>query len=158
MREVTIYTDGSSRGNPGPGGYGTIIVYMNEMGERFEKELSGGYTKTTNNRMEVLAAIIGLEYLTEPCKVTIVSDSKYLVYTFQKKWIRSWEKNGWKNWKGESVKNPDLWKRMLTAMEGHDVKFEWIKGHNEHPENERCDKLAVKAAESAKKIDRLGLP
>lgn len=155
MREVIIYTDGSSKGNPGPGGYGTIITYFDEQGKRYEKELSGGFTHTTNNRMEVLAAIVGLEYLTEPCKVMIVSDSKYLVDTFQKRWIHGWEKNGWRNWKGVTVKNPDLWKRMLAAMKGHKVEFEWVKGHNEHPENERCDKLAVKAAETAKVRDRL---
>lgn len=156
MKKVTIYTDGSSRGNPGPGGYGVIVKYIDEDGELYEKELSGGYLHTTNNRMEVLAAIVGLECLIEPCEVTIISDSKYLVDAFQKKWIQSWQKNNWKNWKGVPVKNPDLWERLLVAMKGHRVSFKWIKGHNDHPENERCDKLAVEAAKSTKQIDRLG--
>ena len=157
MKKVTIYTDGSSRGNPGPGGYGTIIEYIDESGKKYEKELSAGYIKTTNNRMEVMAAIAGLEYLSEPCEVTIVSDSKYLVDTFQKKWIQSWMKNNWKNWKGQDVKNVDLWKRMMDSMKSHKVSFVWVKGHNDHPQNERCDELAVKAAEHPKFIDEAKL-
>ena len=153
MKNVVIYTDGSSRGNPGPGGYGTIIQF-NDNGTIYEKELGCGYLNTTNNRMEVLAAIVGLEFLTEPCNVKIISDSKYLVDTFQKKWIAYWIKNDWKNWKGQPVKNVDLWKRMMGAMSVHHVTFEWVKGHNEHPENERCDKLATSAADNPKYEDK----
>lgn len=153
MKDVVIYTDGSSRGNPGPGGYGTIIQFKDNNVIR-EKELSCGYLNTTNNRMEVMAAIVGLEFLTEPCNVMIVSDSKYLVDTFQKKWIMYWIKNDWKNWKGQPVKNIDLWKRMIGAMTNHNVTFEWVKGHNEHPENERCDKLATSAADNPKYEDK----
>lgn len=154
MKKVTIYTDGSSKGNPGPGGYGTIIQYVDDKGVAHEKELSCGYLNTTNNRMEVMAAIVGLESLMEPCEVLIVSDSKYLVDTFQKKWIDSWVKNDWKNWKGQLVKNIDLWKRIISAMSEHRVTFEWVKGHNEHPENERCDKLATSAADNPKYEDK----
>lgn len=154
MKDVVIYTDGSSRGNPGPGGYGTIIQFKDDNNVIREKELSCGYLNTTNNRMEVMAAIVGLEFLTEPCNVRIVSDSKYLVDTFQKKWIMYWIKNDWKNWKGQPVKNIDLWKRMMVAMTNHNVTFEWVKGHNEHPENERCDKLATSAADNPKYEDK----
>lgn len=145
MTEVTIYSDGSSRGNPGPGGFGTVIVYIGESGKRYEKEISGGYLNTTNNRMELLGAISGLEALTKPCKIKMVTDSQYVVNAFNKGWIYGWLK---KNWIGSSgpVKNVDLWKRMLKAMEKHDVTWSWIKGHAGHPENERCDALAVAAA------------
>lgn len=147
-RDILIYTDGSARGNPeGPGGYGTILVYVDSMGIEHQKEYSGGYQKTTNNRMELMAAIVGFEALTRPCNVTLYSDSQYLVKAFQENWIDSWIKKGWKRSQNEPVKNTDLWKRLLKAMEPHNVTFEWVKGHNGHPMNERCDKLATTAAD-----------
>jgi ribonuclease HI len=133
---IRIYTDGSSQGNPGPGGFGTILKYG-----RHEKEISGGFRLTTNNRMELLAVIIGLEAIKNPGeKVLVVSDSKYVVDAVEKRWVFSWEKNGFKN-----KKNPDLWRRFLKAYRQHQVSFQWVRGHNGHPENERCDLLAVTA-------------
>lgn len=150
MTEVTIFTDGSARGNPdGPGGYGTIIRYVDREGLAHEKEISGGYSKTTNNRMELMAAIKGLEALTRPCAVRLYSDSQYLVNAFNQHWIESWQKNGWTRGKAkEPVKNTDLWKRLLEAKSPHEVTFIWVKGHAGHPENERCDALATGAADS----------
>ncbi len=152
--EVKIYTDGSARGNPdGPGGYGTILQYTDNQGILHEKELSQGYVKTTNNRMELMAAIVGLEALKQPCSVILYSDSKYVVDAFNKHWIDSWIAKGWKRGKNEPVKNIDLWKRMLKAKEMHSVTFEWVKGHANHPQNERCDYLATSAADSGDLID-----
>lgn len=146
--EVTIYTDGSARGNPeGPGGYGTILVYIDSKGVEHQREYSAGYKKTTNNRMELMAAIVGLEALTKPCEVHLYSDSQYLVKAFNEHWLESWIKKGWKRGKNEPVKNVDLWKRMLKAVEKHKVTFHWVKGHNGHPMNERCDILATTAAD-----------
>ena len=146
--EVKIFTDGSARGNPdGPGGYGTILQYVDGKGQLHERELSGGYEKTTNNRMEMMAVIVGLEALNRPCKVTLYSDSQYVIKAFNEKWLDGWIKKGWKRGKNEPVKNVDLWKRMLKAKEPHDVTFVWVKGHNGHPENERCDVLATTAAD-----------
>lgn len=137
--EILIYTDGSSRGNPGPGGYG-VILHLNN--SQYYKELSQGYRKTTNNRMELLAAIVGLEALTkEGLSVLVVSDSKYVVDAVAKKWVFGWEK---KRFAGK--KNPDLWIRFLKVYRKHQVQFQWIKGHNNHPMNERCDFLAVEAS------------
>lgn len=145
---VSIYTDGAARGNPdGPGGYGTILHYVDGKGTIHEKELSQGYVRTTNNRMELMAAIAGLEALKAPCDVTLYSDSKYLVDAFNKHWIDGWVAKGWKRGKNEPVKNPDLWKRLLAAKEGHNVTFVWVKGHDGHEFNERCDKLATAAAD-----------
>lgn len=145
---VTIYTDGSARGNPdGPGGYGAIIVYVDAKGATHEKELSAGYKKTTNNRMELMGAIAGLEALTKPCSVKIYSDSQYVVKAFNDHWLEGWIKKGWTRGKNEPVKNIDLWKRLLKAMEPHQVEFEWVRGHNGHPMNERCDVLATTAAD-----------
>ena len=152
--EVCIYTDGSAKGNPdGPGGYGTILVYVDSKGVEHKKELSAGYKRTTNNRMELLAAIVGLEALNRPCKVKLYSDSQYLVKAFNEHWIDSWIKKGWKRGKNEPVKNVDLWKRLLKAKEPHQVTFCWVKGHNGHPENERCDFLATTAADSDNLFD-----
>lgn len=138
MAQITIYTDGSSRGNPGPGGYGIVLL-----SGKHRKEISQGYKLTTNNRMELLSVIVGLECLkNEGSEVTIYSDSKYVVDSVEKKWVFGWQK---KNFSGK--KNPDLWKRFLQVYPKHKVKFVWIKGHNENPENERCDELAVAAAE-----------
>ncbi len=146
--EVSIYTDGSARGNPdGPGGYGTILVYIDSQGIEHKKELSAGYKKTTNNRMELLAAIVGIEALNRPCKVKLYSDSQYLVKAFNDRWIDSWIKKGWKRGKNEPVKNVDLWKRLMKAKEQHEVEFIWVKGHAGHEQNERCDELATTAAD-----------
>ena len=139
--KVTIYTDGSSRGNPGPGGYGAVLL-----SGPYRKELSAGYAVTTNNRMELMAAIVGLEALKRPCQVELYSDSKYLVDAFNQHWIDSWLKKNWVNSQKKPVKNPDLWKRLLKAKEPHEVMFIWVKGHDGHPQNERCDKMATAAA------------
>ncbi len=144
--EVRIYTDGSSRGNPGPGGYGTVLLYTDSSGREHRRELSGGFRLTTNNRMEILAAIVGLEALIRPCHVDLYSDSRYLVQAISDGWVEGWIRRGWKRGKNEKVKNVDLWKRLMEAMESHEVVFHWVKGHAGHPENERCDVLAVEAA------------
>lgn len=138
MAKVELYTDGSARGNPGPGGYGAILRWGSH-----EKELSQGYRMTTNNRMELLAVIVGLEALTrDGLEVEVFSDSKYVVEAVKQKWVFGWEKVNFKK-----KKNPDLWKRFLLIYRKHKVNFNWIRGHNEHPENERCDVLATTAAD-----------
>ena len=147
MPHITIYTDGASRGNPGRGGYGVVLI-----SGKHRKELAQGFKFTTNNRMELLSVIVGLESLTkEGCEVTIYSDSKYVVDSVEKKWVFGWQK---KNFAGK--KNPDLWLRFLRIYPKHKVKFIWIKGHNENPENERCDELAVAAAEGGGLIEDVG--
>lgn len=153
--KVSIYTDGAARGNPdGPGGYGTIISFTDANGREHIREYSAGYKKTTNNRMELMAAIIGLESLIKPCDVDLYSDSQYLVKAFNEKWIDNWKKNNWKRGKKkEAVKNIDLWKRILKAKEPHNVSFHWVKGHDGHPENERCDELATNAADGDNLLD-----
>ena len=146
--KVEIYTDGSARGNPdGPGGFGTVLHYRDGSGQLHVKEISGGYKRTTNNRMELMAAVAGLEALNRPCEVSLYSDSKYLVDAFNQRWIDGWIKKGWKRGKNEPVKNIDLWQRLLAAKEPHQVTFIWVKAHNGHPENERCDFLATSAAD-----------
>ena len=146
--QVTIYTDGAARGNPdGPGGYGTVLQYRDTKGVLHERELSAGYKKTTNNRMELMAAIVGLEALNRPCRVDLYSDSKYLTDAFNQHWIEGWLKRGWKKADKKPVKNIELWQRLLKAMEPHEVTFHWVKGHDGHPENERCDRLATTAAD-----------
>ncbi len=148
MMHVTLYTDGAARGNPeGPGGYGAVLQYVDAKGNLHEREFSAGYRKTTNNRMELMGVITGLEALTKPCHVTVVSDSKYVTDAFNQNWIGSWVKNGWKTSAKKPVKNIELWQRLLRAMEPHQVEFQWIKGHHGHPENERCDALATGAAD-----------
>ncbi|MEF9939870.1 MAG: ribonuclease HI [Clostridium sp.] len=145
---INIYTDGAARGNPdGPGGFGTVLHYTDSTGKLHVRELSGGYVRTTNNRMELMAVIAGLEALTKPCNVEIFSDSKYVTDAFNKHWIDGWIAKNWKRGKNDPVKNIDLWKRLLTAKEPHQVNFNWVKGHNGHPENERCDFLATSAAD-----------
>jgi len=152
--KVTIYTDGAARGNPeGPGGYGTILQYVDTKGMLHEREYSAGYKKTTNNRMELMAVIIGLEALNKPCEVEIISDSKYVTDAFNQNWIQGWIRNGWKTSTKKPVKNPDLWLRLLKAKEPHRVRFTWVKGHDGHPENERCDKLATTAADGNALLD-----
>lgn len=140
LRHVEIFTDGACSGNPGKGGYGVILKY----GEK-TKELSEGFVKTTNNRMEILAAIKGLEALKEPCNVTLYSDSKYLVDSVNQGWIIKWKKNNWFRTKSEKAKNIDLFKRLMELLNIHKVEFVWVKGHAGHPENERCDKLATES-------------
>lgn len=145
---VKIFTDGAARGNPdGPGGYGTVLEYVDTKGQLHTKELSCGYKKTTNNRMELMAAIVGLEALNRPCEVELYSDSKYVIDAFNQHWIESWIMKGWKRGKNEPVKNVDLWQRLLKAKEPHKVTFIWVKGHDGHPQNERCDILATTAAD-----------
>lgn len=155
---VKIYTDGAARGNPdGPGGYGTILSYEDSKGEVHIREYSQGYVRTTNNRMELMAAIAGLEALNRPCQVELYSDSKYLTDAFNKRWIDGWIKKNWKRGKNEPVKNIDLWKRMLAAKEPHQVTFIWVKGHDGHEQNERCDQLATSAADGEDLIIDEGL-
>ncbi len=145
---VRIYTDGSARGNPeGPGGCGTILQYTDSKGELHEREYAKGYRKTTNNRMELMAAIVGFEALNRPCEVELYSDSQYLINAFNRHWIDSWIKKNWMRGKNEPVKNTDLWKRLLAASKPHTVSWHWVKGHDGHPENERCDRLATTAAD-----------
>ncbi len=152
--EVKLFTDGSARGNPdGPGGYGAVLQYKDKMGQIHEKELSGGYQKTTNNRMELMGVIRGLEALNQPCHVTLYSDSKYVIDAFRQHWIDSWIKNNWKKSDKKPVKNIDLWKKLLKVMEPHQMDFVWVKGHDGHPENERCDLLATSAAEGTKLME-----
>ena len=142
-KQVEIFTDGACSGNPGPGGWGAILRYRGR-----EKELSGGERETTNNRMELTAAIEALSALKEPCDVTLTSDSRYLTDAVTKKWVYSWRRKGWKKSDGTPALNADLWERLLPLLETHRVTFVWVRGHNEHPENERCDRMAV--AESKK--------
>lgn len=138
LTKVDLYTDGACSGNPGPGGYGAILRCG-----KFEKEISGGEAETTNNRMELMAVISGLEALNRSCSVTIYSDSKYFVDGIEKGWAKSWRKNGWRKGDKSPAKNPDLWERLLNLLDMHEVKLVWLKGHAGHPENERCDRLAV---------------
>lgn len=140
MKNILLFTDGACSGNPGKGGYGVILKYNS-----YEKELSRGFVSTTNNRMELMGAIAGLETLKEPCKVELYSDSKYLVDAIEKGWVFSWKKNGWKKSDKKPALNVDLWERLLALMETHDVTLHWVKGHAGHKENERCDRLAVTA-------------
>lgn len=154
--DVSIYTDGSARGNPGPGGYGAVLRCTLADGRLHEKELSQGFELTTNNRMELLGVIAALEALKRPCKVTLYSDSRYVVNAFNQHWVEGWLKRGWKNAKKEPVKNIDLWKRLLEAKKPHEVEFVWVKGHAGHPENERCDQLATAAADGEGRIEDAG--
>lgn len=149
-KKVHIYTDGSCLGNPGPGGYGIVIEY----GEH-KKELSAGYKLTTNNRMEMLAAIKGLEALKRPCDIILTTDSQYLRQGIQS-WIHNWKKNGWRTSAKKPVKNADLWQALDKAVQRHTIRWDWVKGHNGHPQNERCDELARAAAESSKLQDDAG--
>ena len=139
---IKLYTDGACKGNPGPGGYGVVLVCGQQ-----RKELSGGFRTTTNNRMELQACIMGLRSLENPCEVTITSDSKYVVDAMEKGWALRWRSNGWKLSPYKKAKNTDLWDDLLNLCEKHDVIFQWVKGHNGHPLNERCDQLAVTASE-----------
>ena len=142
MKTVILYTDGACSGNPGPGGWGAILEYQGH-----EKELSGGEENTTNNRMELTAVIKGLAALKEPCHVRITSDSRYVVDGIQKGWAASWKRNGWRKADKKPALNADLWDNLLTLLAIHEVEFCWVHGHQGHPENERCDKLATTAIE-----------
>ena len=144
---VVAYTDGSSRGNPGPGGYGAVLLYVDPAGVEHRKELNGGYRVTTNNRMELLGAIVALEALRRPCEVELHSDSQYVVNAFNQHWVEGWQRKGWKNAQKQPVKNVDLWQRLLRAMESHRVTWLWVKGHAGHALNERADELATRAAD-----------
>jgi ribonuclease HI len=142
-KQVEIFTDGACRRNPGPGGYGVVLLH-----ESRRRELSGGFRLTTNNRMEILAAIVGLEALKEPCRVRLYSDSQYLVNAIEKGWAARWRAAGWKRNSREKAVNPDLWERLLELCRVHQVDFLWVRGHAGHPENERCDQLATAAADA----------
>ena len=146
-QKVNIYTDGACRGNPGPGGYGIVMEWV---GKTYKKEFYDGYELTTNNRMELMAVIVALEKISmENVEITVFSDSKYVVNSVEKKWLIGWQKKRFKD-----VKNPDLWKRFLIQYKKHSVKLEWVKGHNNHPQNERCDQLAVAGTKiKALKVD-----
>ncbi len=138
LKTVEMYTDGSCSGNPGPGGWGTILRFRG-----VEKELSGGEENTTNNRMELTAVIKGIEALKEPCKILLTTDSRYVADGIGKGWAASWQKNGWRKADKKPALNPDLWEKLLTLLEEHQLQINWVKGHEGHPENERCDRLAV---------------
>ena len=141
MKAVELFTDGACSGNPGPGGWGAILRYRGH-----ERELSGGDAHTTNNRMELSAVIAGLEQLKEPCSVTLTSDSKYVCDAITKGWARGWKKNGWRKSDKSPALNADLWDKLLTLLDTHEITVVWVKGHAGHPENERCDKLATAEA------------
>ena len=145
MKKVELYTDGSCRGNPGPGGWGAILVFNGK-----EKVMSGGEKMTTNNRMELMAAIAGMEALKEPCEVVLTSDSKYLVDAINKGWLSSWKSKGWKKADKSAVLNVELWQKIDYLLSIHKVSFVWVHGHTGHPYNERCDELATQVADSFK--------
>lgn len=142
MKKVNIYTDGACRGNPGKGGWGAILEYKG-----IRREMSGGERETTNNRMELTAVIEALSALKEPCEVTLYSDSKYVIDGLSKGWARSWKKNGWKKSDKSPALNPELWDKLLDLTDYHTLEYVWIKGHDGHPENERCDTLATTQAD-----------
>jgi len=150
LKEVEIFTDGACSGNPGPGGYGVILKYNAKI-----RELSAGFRLTTNNRMELRAVIEALKILKEKCRVVIHSDSKYIVDAIEKGWARRWQANNWYRNKREKALNSEMWQELLTLLTKHEVEFLWVKGHAGHPENERCDKLAVAAANSENLFDDL---
>jgi len=143
LKKVDIYTDGACSGNPGPGGWGAILCYNG-----VEKEISGGEPHTTNNRMELLAVISALEMLKEPCEVTLYSDSQYVCNALERGWARKWKAQNWMRTKKDPALNPDLWERLLNLCDIHKVAVVWVKGHNNHPMNERCDRLAVAASQN----------
>ena len=145
MKDVEIFTDGACQGNPGPGGWGSILRYNNH-----EKEISGGEKYTTNNRMEITAVLEAIRLLKEPCNITLYSDSQYVCNAIEKGWAKKWRANGWMRTKKDPAINADLWEQLLTIIEKHNLNIVWVKGHAGHPENERCDQLAVAAAQKAK--------
>jgi len=139
-KEIQVFSDGACSGNPGPGGWGAILRYKD-----VEKELSGGESETTNNRMELMGVIAALESLKEPCQVKVFTDSQYIAKAFTENWLENWQKNGWKTAGKKAVKNRELWERLLAQAAVHRLEWQWIRGHAGHPENERCDQLAVAA-------------
>ena len=139
--EITLYTDGGALGNPGPGGYGAVLLYKSQ-----RKELSGGFRRTTNNRMELMAVISGLESLKAPCRVTVYTDSRYVADAVEKGWAKRWRAAGWMRNKKDPALNPDLWERLLNLLDRHEVEFRWVKGHAGNRENERCDALTQEAS------------
>ncbi len=145
MKHVDIWTDGASKGNPGPGGYGAVIKYVDKSGIEKRLELKEAFESTTNNKMELLSAIVALEKLKEPCEVTLTSDSKYLVDAFNQDWISEWIDTDFRRGKTTEVKNIDLWERLIDLTKIHKIKFVWVKGHADNVENERCDALANEA-------------
>ncbi|MBQ7743413.1 MAG: ribonuclease HI [Lachnospiraceae bacterium] len=145
MKHVDIWTDGASKGNPGPGGYGAVIKYVDKSGIEKRLELKEAFESTTNNKMELLSAIVALEKLKEPCEVTLTSDSKYLVDAFNQDWISEWIDTDFRRGKTTEVKNIDLWERLIDLSKKHKIKFVWVKGHADNVENERCDALANEA-------------
>ena len=142
MQTVEIYTDGACRGNPGPGGWGAILICGTA-----KKELSGGERETTNNRMELMAAIAAFESLKKPCRVIFTSDSRYVIDGLEKGWAVGWRRRGWKKSDGSAALNADLWQRLLAALAPHEVEFVWVRGHNGHPFNEQCDRMATQEAD-----------
>lgn len=142
MKAVEIFTDGACKGNPGPGGWGAILRYKDK-----EKEISGGEANTTNNRMEITAVLTALKMLKEPCEITLYSDSQYVCNALKLGWAKKWKENNWKRNKKDPALNPDLWDELLKEYDKHKVTIVWVKGHAGHPENERCDRLAVAQAE-----------
>ena len=148
MQNIEIFTDGAARGNPnGPGGFGSILRFVDKDGKVYQKELSEGFDKTTNNRMELLAVIKALEALNHPCHIDLYSDSKYVIDAFNQNWIENWQKKGWVNSAKKPVANKALWERLLKAKNGHIIVWHWVKGHAGHPENERCAELATTSAD-----------
>ena len=142
MKEVILYTDGACSGNPGPGGYGVVLLFTDNTGKVHRKEFSGGYPDTTNNRMEIMGVIEGLKALKAPCKVELYSDSRYVVDAIEKGWALRWKQNNWMRNKKEEALNADLWEQLLELLQIHEVNCHWVKGHANNPENERCDELA----------------
>ena len=155
--KVYLYSDGSAKGNPGPGGFGVVLKFTDDKGQLHTKEISEGYKLTTNNRMELLGVIKGFEALKYPCSVHVVSDSKYVVDAFREHWVDYWVSHDFRKSDKKKVKNVDLWKRLLEVMKTHKVDFEWVKGHDGHPENERCDHLAQTAADGPDLLDDEGM-
>ena len=149
MKKIRIYTDGACSGNPGPGGWGAILIYGSK-----KKELSGFEASTTNNRMELTSVLKALEALKEPCEIELYTDSQYVANAVNKGWLLSWEKKGWKK-KGGEVKNPDLWVKLIPLLEQHKISFIWVKGHADNEYNNRCDELAVAAREKIQKKEQL---
>lgn len=150
MKNVIVYTDGACRGNPGPGGWGAILLYGDK-----EKELFGGEPETTNNRMELMAAIVALETLNAPCQVVLTTDSKYVMDGITQ-WMANWKKRGWKTASKQPVKNVDLWQRLDAAVQRHEIDWQWVKGHSGHPGNERADTLANRGIDEMKQQGRAG--
>ena len=155
MKEIVLYTDGACSGNPGPGGYGVVLLFTDAKGNTHRKEFAQGYTQTTNNRMEIMGVIKGLEALKESCIVTLYSDSRYVVDAIEKGWAVRWRSNHWMRNKKDKALNVDLWEKLLELLGKHQVSCRWVKGHANNPENERCDELAREAIADATESDQV---